>query len=59
MYPFLDSYLPDDFPPFILSFINWVILAHVAAFVFYLCGLAKDIFIGHKPQAPQVKKTQW
>ena len=52
MYPFLDSYLPGDFPPFILSFINWVILAHVAALLFYFCGLAKDIFIGQKPQAP-------
>ena len=38
--------MPEDFPRPLLSFINWIILAHVAAFVFYICGLAKEIFIG-------------
>lgn len=58
MYPFLNDMLPDDFPPFILSFINWVILAHFLALAFYLVGLAKDIFVGVPPKAADNKKAQ-
>jgi len=56
MYPFLNHLLPDDFPPGILAFINWVILLHCLALVFYLVGLAKDLFVGAPPKATQVKK---
>ena len=57
MYPFLNHLLTDDFPPAILAFINWIILAHLAVLVFYFCGLAKDIIIG-VPKAPAQKKQQ-
>jgi hypothetical protein len=52
MYPFLDHLLPDDFPPFLLSFINWIILLHVAALAFYFIGLAKDLIVGAPAKAP-------
>ncbi len=58
MYPFLNHLLPDDFPPIILSFINWIILLHVAALAFYFAGLAKDLIIGAPAKAPKEKKVQ-
>lgn len=59
MYPFLNHLLPDDFPPFILSFINWIILLHFAALAFYFAGLAKDLIVGVPAKAPEQKKVQW
>ena len=57
MYPFIDHFLPSDFPPGILAFINWVILFHCGVLVFFLCGLAKDIFVGTQPKIkPEMKK---
>lgn len=56
MYPFLNHMLPDDFPPAVLSFINWVILAHCLALAFYLVGLAKDIFVGVPPKVVAKKQ---
>jgi hypothetical protein len=50
--------VPEDFPRPLLSFINWIILAHVAVLVFYLCGLAKEIFIGPGEKKPQNKTKQ-
>lgn len=49
--------LPDDFPPSILAFINWIILFHVLALVFYIAGLLKDLVIG-APKPEHAKKQQ-
>ena len=61
MYPFIDSYVPDDFPQGILAFINSVILFHVCVLVFYFCGLARDILVGAPPKEPtrKVAKNDW
>jgi len=58
MFPFLDSLVPEDFPRPLLSFINWIILAHLAVLAFYLCGLAKEIFIPFGDKRPQNKTKQ-
>lgn len=57
MYPFINHFLPEDFPVGILAFINWVILAHCLALAFFIVGLAKDFIIG-APTKKEVKKTQ-
>ena len=57
MYPFIDHFLPDDFPKGILTFINTVILVHCLVLVFYILGLTKDLVLG-APKPQHAKKNE-
>lgn len=55
MYPFIDQFVPSDFPSGLLTFINTIILFHLAALAFYFVGLFRDLVFGVPAAKPKAK----
>lgn len=58
MLPFLDSFLPAEIDPTLVTVLNWVVFVHVFAVVCYFLLLAKDLLTADNEHIYPYKATE-